>query len=115
MMAVRARGIAAAVLVVAVGAVLAGAAWADDSDVMARGKSVFTEGAQPSCAICHTLAAAGATGLIGPVLDDLKPDAGRVRAAVAQGVGVMPPYGGSLSQDEIDAVAAFVAASTGGS
>ena len=36
----------------------------------AAGKVVFTS----NCATCHTLADAGATGSVGPNLDDLKPD-----------------------------------------
>jgi len=79
----------------------------------AVGKKVFTEVAQPACAICHTLEAAGATGEIGPSLDDLQPDAQRVTAAVRQGVGAMPSYADSLSDAEIEAVAKFVAGSAG--
>jgi len=35
----------------------------------AAGKTVFTQTASPSCSGCHTLAAAGATGTVGPDLD----------------------------------------------
>jgi cytochrome c oxidase subunit II len=35
----------------------------------AAGKTVFTQTASPSCTGCHTLAAAGATGTVGPNLD----------------------------------------------
>jgi sulfite dehydrogenase len=77
----------------------------------AIGKQIFQEGADgmPACAICHTLSDAGATGEIGPSLDDLKPDTARVRIAVHDGVGVMPAFGESLSAAEIDAVASYVA------
>ena len=53
------------------------AAWAADPAELARGKELFTK-IQPACAVCHTLQAAGAEGQVGPVLDELKPDAGRV-------------------------------------
>jgi cytochrome c oxidase subunit 2 len=35
----------------------------------AAGKAVFTQTASPTCGSCHTLAAAGATGTVGPNLD----------------------------------------------
>ena len=54
------------------------------------GKKVFTSVAQPSCALCHTLEAAGAKGKLGPSLDELKPDEARALKAIKQGVGVMP-------------------------
>ena len=73
------------------------------------GKQVFVEIAQPPCAVCHALAAAGATGEVGPSLDELKPDEEKVRLAVQRGVGNMPPYGEILSEEQIDAVSKFVA------
>lgn len=77
------------------------------------GKKVFTETAQPSCGICHTLADAGSTGKIGPDLDALQPDKKRVYKAVTDGIGVMPPYKGKLSEEQRQAVAAYVAGVTG--
>jgi mono/diheme cytochrome c family protein len=73
------------------------------------GKQVFTTIAQPPCALCHQLAAADATGEIGPNLDELKPDEEKVRRAVERGVGNMPPFGELLSKEQIDAVTKFVA------
>ena len=70
------------------------------------GKAVF---ASAGCGRCHTLAAAGTSGQVGPNLDELKPDAATVEAVVTSGSGVMPSFKGQLSQDEIKAVAAFVA------
>jgi cytochrome c6 len=43
------------------------------------------------------------------VLDQLKPDAARVEAAVRGGVGVMPSLAASLSDEQIAALAAYVA------
>jgi len=69
------------------------------------GKQVFTS----NCGGCHTLAAAGTNGSVGPNLDDLKPSAAVVKTTVENGSGTMPAFKGSLSAAEIDAVAAFVA------
>ena len=82
---------------------------AQDAAKIKQGKDIFTAGAEPACAICHTLADAGATGEVGINLDDLKPKADRVRAAVRDGVGAMPAYGETLSKEQIDAVAQYVA------
>lgn len=64
-----------------------------------------------SCGGCHTLAAADTNGQTGPNLDELKPDADRVREAIAEGPGIMPEnlYEGA----EADQVAQFVADSAG--
>ncbi|MBE0625557.1 MAG: cytochrome c [Burkholderiales bacterium] len=78
------------------------------------GRKVFTQIAQPSCAICHTLKAAEAAGTIGPSLDELKPEKARVLEAVRKGLGVMPPFADKLTPEQIDAVAAFVAKAVGG-
>ena len=63
------------------------------------------------CGDCHTLAAAGSRGTIGPNLDQLRPGRGRVVDQVVQGGGGMPSFAGKLSRDEIDAVAEYVATS----
>jgi mono/diheme cytochrome c family protein len=78
------------------------------------GRKVFTEVAQPSCALCHTLESAGAVGTIGPSLDELKPDKARVLEAVRKGVGVMPPFADKLTPEQIEAVADYVAKAAGG-
>ena len=73
------------------------------------GRQVFLELAEPACGICHTLAAAGAAGTIAPSLDELKPSKEAVRAAVVEGAGVMPSYADKLTEEEIAAVAEYVA------
>jgi mono/diheme cytochrome c family protein len=73
------------------------------------GRKVFTQIAQPPCALCHALAAAGASGSVGPSLDELKPDKARVLDTVRQGIGPMPRYEGKLTPEQIQAVADFVA------
>lgn len=79
----------------------------------AEGKQLFMNGTTPSCATCHALRDAGATGNIGPDLDALKPDAERVRKAVQQGFENMPAFGHVLSAAQTDAVARYVAQATG--
>jgi cytochrome c6 len=73
---------------------------------------------QTNCGSCHTLAAAGTDGVVGPNLDDLlglaTPDANRPRvlAAIQNGVkGRMPA--GILSGEQAEEVADFVARSAG--
>jgi mono/diheme cytochrome c family protein len=66
------------------------------------------------CGRCHTLAAAGTNGSVGPNLDDERPDAARVQAAMAEGPDVMPSFTGRLTPAERSRVAAFVARSTAG-
>ena len=73
------------------------------------GRKVFTQTAQPPCALCHTLQDAGAAGAIGPSLDELKPDRARVLEAVKKGLGVMPPFADKLTPEQMEAVADYVA------
>ena len=60
-----------------------------------------------------TLKDAGTTGTIGANLEELKPDAMRVEEAVRNGMGPMPPYAGKLTEEQIKAVAAYVARAAG--
>ena len=76
----------------------------------ADGARIF---ASAGCEGCHTLAAAGSTGNVGPNLDDLKPSFDTVRAQVTNGGGGMPAFGGDLSPEEIDAVARYVSDNAG--
>jgi mono/diheme cytochrome c family protein len=71
----------------------------------ANGASLFTQ----NCASCHTLAAAHAKGTVGPDLDQLKPSKAVVVRQVTNGGGGMPAFGGRLSTEQIDAIAAYVA------
>ena len=75
------------------------------------GKAVFAEA---GCGSCHTLAAAGATGNIGPNFDDLHPDHDLVVTTVTNGKGAMPPFKGQLSEEQIQNVAAYVSSAAGG-
>ncbi len=70
------------------------------------GKEIFL-GAS-GCAGCHTLADAGSTGTIGPNLDALKPSYDTVVAQVTNGGGGMPAFGDTLTEKQIQDVAAYV-------
>jgi sulfite dehydrogenase len=91
---------------------LAGAAQGADPQVLARGKTLFST-VQPACALCHTLKAAASSGQVGPDLDELQPDAERVLRVVRNGLGVMPSFEGQLTEQDMRALAAFVAHSSG--
>lgn len=69
------------------------------------GKAVFTSA---GCSGCHTLKDAGATGNVGPNLDQLKPAEAIVAHQVENGGAIMPSFKGKLSQKQIDDVAAYV-------
>lgn len=88
---------------------LAFASLASLADERAEGRKLFTSGTSPSCAVCHTLRDAQATGEVGPVLDELKPDEERVAKAVRNGLGVMPAFGEKLSEKDIALLARYVA------
>jgi mono/diheme cytochrome c family protein len=74
------------------------------------GAQVF---ASAGCTGCHTLAAANASGNVGPNLDDLQPDFATVQHQVENGGGGMPSFSGDLSQAQIDAVARYVSENAG--
>ena len=78
----------------------------------AVGKEVF---ASAGCGACHTLADAGATGTVGPNLDEAKPSAELVVDRVTNGMGAMPPFADQLSEEQITEVAAYVSAAAGAS
>jgi mono/diheme cytochrome c family protein len=73
------------------------------------GKSIFVT----NCGSCHTLADAGTTGTVGPNLDQAKPPQPLVVDRVTNGKGVMPPFKGTLSDAQIQAVADYVSSSAG--
>ena len=82
------------------------------SGASAAGKAIFESA---GCSGCHTLAAAGATGAVGPNLDQVKPTRAVVVQRVNAGGGAMPSFKGRLTPQQIQEVAAFVASSAGGS
>ena len=73
---------------------------------MILGLEVYNDKAQ--CGVCHSLKSAGSDGQIGPNLDILKPQMEQTILAVTNGIGVMPPWEGILTSEEIEAVAYYV-------
>jgi mono/diheme cytochrome c family protein len=74
------------------------------------GKKVF---ASAGCGGCHTLKDAGASGFVGPNLDQVKPSQAVVARQVEVGGGAMPAFKGRLSAAEIQAVAKYVSSVAG--
>jgi cytochrome c553 len=73
------------------------------------GKEIFTT----NCGGCHTLSDAGTSGTVGPNLDDAQPDEALVVERVTNGQGAMPPFKGTLSEQQIADVAAYVSTAAG--
>ncbi len=73
------------------------------------GKAIF---ASSGCGGCHTLKAAGASGTVGPNLDQVKPDLALIEKQVLNGGTTMPPFKDSLTPQKIADVSQFVYSST---
>ena len=71
-------------------------------------KELFTQ----NCGSCHTLADAGTSGTIGPNLDELKPSLDAAIRQITNGGGGMPPFAGTLTDEQIRAVAEYVVQAT---
>jgi len=107
------------VTVLAAGALAAaGCGGSDDSESApsptpagGHAQQLFTS----NCGSCHTLAAAGASGKVGPDLDQLQPGPDLVRTQTENGGAGMPAFKGRLSPEEIDEIATYVAENAGSS
>jgi mono/diheme cytochrome c family protein len=75
------------------------------------GKEVFL--GNSGCGTCHTLADAGTSGTVGPVLDDTTPSYDLVVDRVTNGLGGMPSFSSTLSEEDIQNVAAYVSSVAG--
>jgi len=75
-----------------------------------KGKALFVT----NCGGCHTLAAAGTSGTVGPNLDTLKPNYQAVTAQVTNGGAAMPAFKAQFSTQQIADIAAYVVTATGG-
>jgi cytochrome c oxidase subunit II len=90
------------------------------------GKTLFTDTAEPAaCGSCHTLADAGTTGTTGPNFDEVLPDLSEQHiresivdpdADITEGFqgGLMPRYGESLSDEQVDALVEYLMEVKGG-
>ena len=74
-------------------------------------EQLFTD----NCGNCHTLAAAGASGKVGPDLDQLQPGPDLVTAQVENGGGGMPAFKGKLTDAQIKQIADYVSQNAGAS
>jgi uncharacterized membrane protein len=83
---------------------------APDTASVTRGKEVFVTA---GCGSCHTLVDAGSTAVVGPNLDAAAPSAELVAERVENGQGAMPAFSGTLSEEQIADVAAYVSSATG--
>jgi len=79
-------------------------------DKMKLGLQIYN--GEAMCGTCHTLQAANSNGDIGPNLDMIKPQIPQIISAVTNGIGVMPPWEGILTTEEIEAVAYYIFNST---
>ena len=77
---------------------------------MDLGLEVYNNKAQ--CGVCHTLQAASSVGDVGPNLDQINVQMSQIIYAVTNGIGVMPPWEGILTNGEIEAVAYYVFSNT---
>ena len=67
-------------------------------------KALFTA----NCAGCHTFAAAGSKGTVGPNLGEITLPADGIAEQIRNGGGGMPPFEGQLTDEQIQALAKFV-------
>jgi cbb3-type cytochrome c oxidase subunit III len=79
------------------------------SGPLTSGKDIFVA----NCGSCHTLAAAGTTGTVGPNLDQLMRSFARVQHQVINGGVIMPAFKGKLTPAQIKTVAMYVASNAG--
>ena len=76
----------------------------------AAGKPIFVS----NCGACHTLADAGTGGTVGPNLDDSQPSLELALDRVTNGQGGMPSFQGTLTDQQIADVSAYVVQATSG-
>ncbi len=90
--------------------VAGGAGGGGEAITATDGKTIFETA---GCASCHTLKDAGATGTVGPNLDEAKPPKDLVVERVTNGKGAMPSFKDKLTEQQIQAVAEYVASVAG--
>jgi cbb3-type cytochrome c oxidase subunit III len=90
-------------------ALVAGKPVAGGGKQATSGKEIFTA----NCGSCHTLKDAGTSGNVGPNLDQLKPSFQIAQHQVINGGGAMPAFKGTLTADQITAVAKYISSVAG--
>jgi mono/diheme cytochrome c family protein len=89
---------------------LASRAQAEDTktaDLIAAGRDLFSAN---SCSACHTLADAGASGSVGPDLDNPNLTRETIVSRVSMGGGPMPSFAGQISEADIGKLADYIVA-----
>ncbi len=76
------------------------------------GKNVFLGAG--GCGSCHTLADASTTGTVGSNLDAASPSFDTAVDRVTNGAGLMPAFADTLTEQQIQDVAAYVSSAAGG-
>jgi cytochrome c553 len=77
----------------------------------AAGKEIFL--GTGACGGCHTLADAGTSGTVGPNLDESMPDYELSLDRVTNGLGGMPSFSATLSEQQLADVATYVSSVAG--
>jgi cytochrome c6 len=90
-------------------ALVAGKPGAGGGNQSTSGKDIFTA----NCGSCHTLNDAGTSGNVGPNLDQLQPSLAVTQKQVTNGGAAMPAFKGTLTAEQIMAVAKYVSSVAG--
>ena len=77
------------------------------SDLVAAGRELFNAN---SCSACHTLTDAGASGSVGPDLDNPNLTREAIVTRVQMGGGPMPSFAGQISDADIGKLADYIVA-----
>jgi mono/diheme cytochrome c family protein len=80
---------------------------AKPSDAVAAGRELFNTW---SCSACHTLTDAGASGAVGPSLDNPNLTREAIVNRVQMGGGPMPSFAGQISDADIGKLADYIVA-----
>ena len=102
-------------LAVVLTAFVAGCGGGDDEDTppASGGGGGAKQLVVDNCGSCHTMAAAGASGKVGPDMDQLRPGPDLVNAQVTNGGGGMPAFKGKLTPEQITELSNYVADNAG--
>ena len=80
---------------------------AKPSDVVAAGRELFNNF---SCSACHALSDAGASGAVGPTLDNPNLTRDAIVTRIEMGGGPMPAFAGQIPEADIGKLADYIVA-----
>lgn len=78
---------------------------AKPADVVSAGRELFNNW---SCSACHTLSDAGASGAVGPTLDNPNLTHDAIVNRIEMGGGPMPAFAGQISEADIGKLADYI-------